>query len=70
MLIASYVVLGRDAEARTEAEKYLEFDPDYSVQANAEWIVDVGYKDLSWKDRYIEALRKAGSGMKAMRDDG
>ncbi len=59
-LIASYVALGREAEARAEAEKYLEHDPDYSVQANAGWLAGIGYKDLSWQDRFIEALRTAG----------
>jgi adenylate cyclase len=59
-LIASYVELGREAEARAEAEKYLEYDPFFSVKEHAEWIGGFVYEDQSWQDRYIEALRKAG----------
>ena len=60
MLIASYVELGREAEARTEAEEYLVKDPDFSVQRFAEWTKKSGYMDQSSQDRYIEALRTAG----------
>jgi adenylate cyclase len=59
-LIASYVELGREAEARAEAEIYLEHDPFFSVKEHAEWLGEFVYKDRSWQDRYIEALRKAG----------
>ncbi len=59
-LIASYVELGREAQARAEAEKYLEHDPSFSVKGHAEWLGGFVYKDQSWQDRYIEALRKAG----------
>jgi tetratricopeptide (TPR) repeat protein len=59
-LIASYMELGREAEARAEAEIYLEKDPDFSVNEHAEWLRGLVYKDQSWQDRYIEALRKAG----------
>jgi Tfp pilus assembly protein PilF len=60
LLIASYVELGREAEARAEVEKYLEHDPDFSVKEHAEWLRGFVYKDQSWQDRYIEVLRKAG----------
>jgi adenylate cyclase len=59
-LIASYVELGREAEARAEAEKYLEKYPDFSVQEDAEWLRGFIFKDKSWIERYIDALRKAG----------
>ncbi len=59
-LIASYVEIGREAEARAEAEKYLEHDPFFSVKAHVEWLGGFVYKDQSWQDRYIETLRKAG----------
>jgi adenylate cyclase len=59
-LIASYMELGREAEARAAAEIYLQKDPDFSVDEHAEWLRGSVYKDQSWQDRYIEALRKAG----------
>ncbi len=59
-LIASYVELGREAEARAEAEKYLEKDPDFSLKEDAESARGFDYKDKSWIDRYIAALRTAG----------
>ncbi len=60
MLIASNVELGREAAARAEAEKYLEKDPDFSVQGFAEWARESGYMDQRSQDRYLEALRTAG----------
>ncbi len=60
MLIASYVELKREAEARAEAELYLEHNPDFSVKEEAEWRKDYAYKDKSWINRFIEALRTAG----------
>jgi len=60
LLIASYVELGREAEARAEVEKFLENYPDYSVKEEAEWRKDYAYKDKSWIDRFIETLRTAG----------
>ncbi len=59
-LIAGYVELGREAEARAEAEKYLQHEPSFSVKGHAEWLAGFVYEDQSWQDRYIEALRKAG----------
>ena len=58
-MIASYVELGREAEARAEAKIYLEHDPFFSVKGHAEWLRGFVYKDQSWQDRYIEALRTA-----------
>ena len=61
LLIASYVELGREAEARAEAEILMKKNPDFwGVKEEAEWRKDWYYKDKSWIDRYIEALRKAG----------
>ncbi len=59
-LIARYNELGRDAEARAEAEKYLGHDPFFSLKEHAEWRAGFAYKGQSWQDRYIEALRQAG----------
>jgi len=60
LLIASYVELGREAEARAGAEKFLENYPDFSVKEEAEWRKDYVYKDKLWIDRFIETLRTAG----------
>ncbi len=59
-LIASSVGLGRQAEARAEAEEYLEHDPFFSVKEHTEWLEEFVYEDRSWQDLYIEALREAG----------
>ena len=59
-LIASYMELGRESEARVEAEKYLEHNTDFSVKGHAEWLRAIVYKNPSWQDRFIESLRKAG----------
>ena len=45
MLIASYVELGREAEARAEAKKFLEHHPNFSVKEEIEWRKDYAYKD-------------------------
>ncbi|MDJ0948159.1 MAG: adenylate/guanylate cyclase domain-containing protein [Alphaproteobacteria bacterium] len=59
--IASYVELGREAEAGAEAKKYLENDPDFSVQEFADVLPRAfGYMDQSSQDRFIDALRTAG----------
>jgi len=58
-LIASYMELGREEEARAEAKKLLEKHPDFSIKAFANMIKNF-HKDLSYLDRHIELLRKAG----------
>jgi adenylate cyclase len=58
-LIASYMALGQEPEARAEAGKFLEDNPNFSLKGRAEWVKKT-FKDLSWQDRYIELLHKAG----------
>ncbi len=58
-LIASYMELGQDEEARAEAKKLLEKHPDFSIKVTAN-ILKNFHKDLSFLDRHIELLRKAG----------
>ena len=59
-LIASYMELGLEEEARVEARKLLEQHPDFSIKAYIKAIKRMPYKDLSFLDRQIELLRKAG----------
>lgn len=59
LVIASYIELGRESEAQAEAENYLAHNPDYSVNDEAGWVVEL-YKDSSWVDRYMDTLRTAG----------
>jgi len=58
-LIASYLELGQEEEARAEAKKLLEKHPNFSIKASVNRI-KIRYKDLSFLDRHIELLRKAG----------
>ena len=58
-LIGSYMELGQKEEARAEAKKLLEKHPDFSIKAIADRIKK-SHKDLSFLDRHIELLRKAG----------
>lgn len=58
-LIASHMELGQEEEARAEAKNLLEKHPDFSIKALVNRIKK-GYKDLSFLDRHIELLRKAG----------
>jgi adenylate cyclase len=59
-VIASYVELGRESEARIQAKKHLKLRPNFSIKDESEWRKDFVYKDKSWIDRYIETLRIAG----------
>jgi adenylate cyclase len=58
-LIASYMELGQEEEARAEAKRLREKHPDFSIKAVVNRIKK-SYKDLSFLDRHIELLRKAG----------
>jgi len=51
--------LGQKEEARAEAKKLLEKHPDFSIKAFANRTKN-SHKDLSFLDRHIELLRKAG----------
>ncbi len=59
-LIASYMELGREEEARAEAMKLLKIHPDFSIEAHTKAIKRIPFKDYAFLDRQIELLRKAG----------
>jgi adenylate cyclase len=57
-LAATYIMMGREKEARAEAAEILRINPKFSVDSYAKGFV--GYTDQSETDKYINALRKAG----------
>ena len=56
-LTASYSALGREEEARQQAEELLGLDPTFSVDKFAETIF---IQDEAELEQYIANLRKAG----------
>jgi adenylate cyclase len=56
-LAATYILMGREEDARTEAEEVLRLHPKFSVKHFAEQQM---YKDQADTDRFVAALRKAG----------
>ena len=56
-LAATYSLLGRDEEARAEAEEVLRINPKFSLESFAKTLP---FKNQAQVDRFIEALRKAG----------
>jgi adenylate cyclase len=56
-LAATYIMMGREQEARAEAAEVLRIDPKFSVDYLANVL---SYKDQSVNDSIIAALRKAG----------
>jgi tetratricopeptide (TPR) repeat protein len=56
-LTASYSALGREEEARHQAEELLRFDPSFSLD---KWAEAIFIKDEAELERYISDLRKAG----------
>jgi adenylate cyclase len=56
-LAATYSLLGRDEEARNEAEEVLRLNPKFSLERLAKTLP---FKNQAQLDRYIDALRKAG----------
>jgi adenylate cyclase len=56
-LSAAYVFAGHEEEARTNAERLLRVSPKFSLNAFANRVT---YKDQAFKERLLEALRKAG----------
>ena len=56
-LVVTYIWMDREGEARAEAAEVLRINPKYSLEnvAKISW-----YKDRSYTDRLIAALRKAG----------
>jgi adenylate cyclase len=58
-LIASYMELGREKEARAEAKKLIEQNPNFSIKTQIT-IQKQRFKDQSIFERRIKLLRKAG----------
>jgi tetratricopeptide (TPR) repeat protein len=56
-LAASYVYLGREEEAHTEAAEVLKIDPGFSLERYAK---TVPFRNKADTNRYVGALRKAG----------
>ena len=59
LLIASYMKLGREDEARAEAKKFVQRYPKYSIKRHSNSAKRV-FKDPAMFNPLIEALRKAG----------
>ena len=56
-LAATYIIMGREKEARAEAAEVLRINPKFSVDSFAKILA---YKDQSQNDKIVNALRKAG----------
>ena len=56
-LAGTYSLMGREKEARAEAEEVLRINPKFSLDY---YIKTGAYKDQSEVDEYVNALRKAG----------
>ena len=56
-LAATYIMMDREKEARAEVAEALRINPKISLDSLAKTIP---YKDQSYTDKYINALRKAG----------
>ncbi|MGD1152147.1 MAG: tetratricopeptide repeat protein [Syntrophales bacterium] len=56
-LTATYILMGREGEARAEAAEVLRINPKFSLDSFAKILP---FKDQSVIDNYINALRKAG----------
>jgi adenylate cyclase len=56
-LAISYSLMGRERDARAEADEVLRINPKFSVDEYAKGTL---WKDQSITDKYAKALRKAG----------
>jgi len=56
-LTATYSLMGREKEARAEAEEVIRINPKFSLDNYAKTLP---YKDQSVNDKYVDACRKAG----------
>jgi len=56
-LAVTYIMMGREKEARAEAEEVLRINPKFSLDYFAKTLQ---YKDQSQKDKIVNALNKAG----------
>jgi len=64
-IVASYMALGREAEARAEAKIYLDYylqwrGRPYRLKKRINGMKNRPYKDPSWIDVFADRLRKAG----------
>jgi TolB-like protein/cytochrome c-type biogenesis protein CcmH/NrfG len=59
-LIASYMELGREEEARVEVDKFLKQDPKICIEGLIKQTKRLPFKKYAFLDRQIELLRKAG----------
>ena len=59
-LIAAYMAVGQEAQARAEVAKLRELQPDVSIRSLTKHIKSFPFKDFSFLDRFTELLRKAG----------
>ena len=57
LLAATYVMLGREKEARKHAEEVIRINPKFTLKGYAK---TQSYKNQTDIDRWIDALRKAG----------
>jgi tetratricopeptide (TPR) repeat protein len=58
-LTATYSMMGREQEARAEAEEVLRLNPKFSLERYGKIMVSL-YKDQAQTDRFLNALHKAG----------
>jgi adenylate cyclase len=56
-MAVTYVMMGREQEARAEAAEVLRINPNFSVDS---WARSLAFKDQSETDKVVNALRKAG----------
>jgi len=56
-LALTYVSMGREKEARAEGAEVLRINPKFSVDY---WARKIPFEDQSQKDKFVNALRKAG----------
>jgi adenylate cyclase len=56
-LAGTYIMMGREKEARAEAAEVLRINPKFSVDS---WAKTFAYKDHSQQDKIVNAVRKAG----------
>jgi len=57
--VANYIWLGREKEARAEAEEVLRLNPHFSTENWGKQMA-LTFKNQAQNDRFIDALRKAG----------
>ena len=59
-LIASFMELGREKEAKVEVKNLMKQNPGCSIEAHIKSVKRIPYQDYSFLDRQIVLLRKAG----------